>query len=295
MVAVSGGVDSVCLLDVLVFLSEKYHFTLHVAHVNYRLRGKDSDADETLVRERVSLYHLPLSVLHPRVTTSSSEERLRDIRYRFLEKVRMQTKSDAIIVAHHQDDQAETFLLRLLRGSGMQGLSAMKPQQGYVIRPFLGVTREEILHYVQNRKLSYRIDQSNRDVRFLRNRVRHQLLPLLEKEYQPQAKRILSETATLLASDYTLLEVTPSLKSSLPPKEVSYSVSALLSLPEASLHLALRELSKSFFQQKSPSQGFVNEVKKVLNSKKNKIQTLTFRGLKIERKGDTVRLLRLPS
>jgi tRNA(Ile)-lysidine synthase len=292
IVAVSGGADSLCLLDILVFLQKKYHFSLHIAHVNYGLRGKDSDADEKLVRARAQDYHLPLSVFHPRAT-SSSEEHLRDLRYRFFEKVRLKTNSTAIVVAHHQDDQAETLLLRLLRGSGMQGLSAMRPRQGHVIRPLLDTARKDILQYLKERSLAYRIDQSNRDPRFLRNRIRHHLLPLLEKEYQPQVKRILSETATLLATDYALLETLDD-STNPPSPEIILSASQLLTLPEAALHLTLRKLLKPFFEKKSPPQGVVNEVKKLLFSTKKKSQIITLRGLKIERKGDTVRLLHLP-
>ncbi len=293
IVAVSGGPDSLCLLDVLFLLSQKYDFTLRIVHVNYRLRGKDSDLDEACVRARATTYHLPLSVFHPRpISSSNLEEKLRDIRYRYFERVLLQKKATLIAVAHHQDDQAETFLLRLLRGSGMQGLSAMLPKNNSVVRPLIEMNRAEILQYLKERNISYREDTSNTDSKFFRNQLRNTLIPLIEKNYQPQIKKILADTATLLAADYVILEKISnslSFKASLPSQE--FSVATLLKLPEALLKHKLRSLLRPFFQEKSPPQGLIQEIIKLLHSTKNKHQTMTFKGLKIERKGDKVRLL----
>ena len=291
IVAVSGGPDSLCLLDVLYLLSLKFGFSLHVAHVNYRLRGKDSDLDEALVRERVALYRLSLSVLHPRITHSANlEERLRDIRYRFFEKVRLAKKATLIAVAHHEDDQAETLLLRLLRGSGSLGLSAMRPKHGVIVRPLLEQSREAILHYLDVRGLSYRTDQSNSDRAFLRNRIRHELLPLLKRDYQPRIVPILRETATRLATDFAHLGESPTLSPS--EKTGLLSVRALLTLSDTLLQGKLRHLLRPYCGNRFPSQGVINEVLKLLKSTKNKPQIFVTKGLKIERKGDRVRLLR---
>lgn len=296
IIAVSGGPDSLCLLDVLVLLSQKYNFTLHIAHVNYRLRGTDSDRDEALVRERAAAYGLPLSVLHPPKTNRANlEEKLRDIRYRFFERLRKQQKATLIAVAHHRDDQAETFLLRLLRGSGMKGLSAMRPKNNLVVRPLIAESRADILSYLQERHITHRTDRSNADPKFLRNRLRNTLIPLLEKEYQPNIKKILADTATLLASDYATLE---SLPASLPTEKdgtLQFSATALLALPEPLLTQELRTLLRPYYREKSPPRGLIGEVVKLLRSTKNKHQVITLRGLKIERKGDTVRLLRFQS
>lgn len=291
VVAISGGPDSLCLLDVLYLLSQRYDFTLHIAHVNYRLRGKDSDLDEALVRERATHYQIPLSVLHPKKTTSSNlEEKLRDIRYRFFEKIRTQKKATLIAVAHHRDDQAETFLLRLLRGSGMKGLSAIQPKNNYIVRPLIDMSREDILRYLKERNIRHRTDQSNSDPKFLRNKIRHSLIPLLEREYQTNIKKILADTATLLAADYALFDhMTP-----LPYQEKNgalvFSTKTLLSIPETLLRHQFRTLLITHYQKKSPPQRLIDEIIKVFRSTKNKHHTLTFGGLKIERKGDTVRL-----
>lgn len=292
IIAVSGGPDSLCLLDVLFLLSQKYEFTLHIAHVNYRLRGKDSDLDEACVKERALTYGLPFTILHPKKTsTANLEEQLRNIRYHFLEKLRVQKKYTLIAVAHHQDDQAETFLLRLLRGSGMAGLSAMRPKNNFVVRPLLHMSREDILQYLKERHITYRTDLSNADPQFLRNRLRNTLIPLLQKEYQPQIKKLLADTATLLATDYALLETIVPLSVLSKNKPFQFSATAFLHLGEAKLRMKFRHLLKPYYQEKSPPKGLIDEVLKLLKSTKSKKQTLIIHGLKIERKGDTVTLL----
>lgn len=292
IVAVSGGPDSLCLLDVLYLLSQKYDFTLHIAHVNYRLREEDADLDEALVREQATKYQLSFSVLHPKKTTPSNlEEKLRDIRYHFFEKLRKQKKATLVAVAHHRDDQAETFLLRLLRGSGMTGLSSMRPKNNHIVRPLIDMSREDILRYLKERQIHHRTDTSNHDQKFLRNKIRHSLIPLLEREYQPALRKILADTATLLGSDYALFEHMPALPYQEKNGALVFSAKALISFPEALLRQELRTLFTTHYQKKSLPKGLIDEIIKVLRSTKNKHQILTFHGLKIERKGDTVRLL----
>ena len=292
IVAVSGGADSLCLLDVLFLLSQKRPFPLHIAHVNYRLRGEDSDRDQAYVKAKAASYQLSLSLLHPKKTSSANlEEKLRDIRYHFFEKIRLQKKATLIVVAHHEDDQAETFLLRLLRGSGMQGLSAMRPKNGHVVRPLIDMSRADILRYLKERGIAYRTDTSNTDPRFLRNRLRNTLIPLLEKDYQPNIKKILANTATLLAHDYGLLEQNFSLPHKVSGYDLVFSARELISFPEAHLRHQLRLLFRPLYNKKSPPKGLIDECLKLLKSTKNKTQSLAFRGLNIERKGDTVRLL----
>ncbi len=296
IIGVSGGADSLCLLDVLYLLSQKYDFTLHVAHVNYRLRGRDSELDEMLVRERANTYGLPFSVLHPKKTSPSNlEERLRDIRYRFFEKVRTKKKATLIAVAHHQDDQAETFLLRLLRGSGMRGLSAMRPKNNFVIRPLIEMSREEILRYLKERNISYRTDKSNDDSKYIRNRLRNRLIPLIEKEYQPRIKKILADTAALIASDYQLLETLTPFSMQQKNGTLEFSAKEFRTLSEPIMRRELRAALKPYYQGRSAPKGVIDEMEKLLRSVKSKHQVFEVAGLKIERKGDTVRLLNFSS
>lgn len=211
IVAVSGGADSVALLDLLASLS-CYSFRLIVAHLNHLLRGNESDADEQFVQQLAARYELTCEVCRTDVRQLAHERRFsleeagREARYSFFEQLRQAYSATAIAVAHHADDQAETFLLRLLRGAGASGLTAMAPRNDQaVIRPLLSVTRAELRDHLASRGLSFREDASNQDSSFLRNRIRHELLPLLTG-YNPAIAERLTATARLLAEDEQLLE-----------------------------------------------------------------------------------------
>lgn len=261
--------------------------------MNYSLRGRASDLDEKLVRERANSYGFPYTVLHPKKKiTGNLESALRDLRYDFFETVRKRKDFDMIAVAHSEDDQAETFLFRLLRGSGFQGLSAMRPKTGRIIRPFLETSRKDILRYLEERQLPYRVDESNQDPRFTRNRIRHELLPLLEEKFQPKTKKILATTASLLAEDYSLLEsLFPAPVAKKTGHSLRFSRSAFLALPLPAKRLHLRALLKPYFQEKPPEKKLIDEIIKALKSTKNKHRILVFRKLKLTIKGDTVTLV----
>lgn len=211
IVAVSGGADSVALLDLLATLPY-YSFRLIVAHLNHLLRGSDSDADERFVQTLATHYGLPCEVSRVEVRTLAQTQRLsleeagRLARYTFFEELRQRYGASAIAVAHHADDQAETLLLRLVRGAGTSGLSAMAPRTAQaVIRPLLSVSRAELRQHLASHGLTFREDASNQDRSFLRNRVRHELLPLLTS-YNPAIAERLAATAGLLGEDERLLE-----------------------------------------------------------------------------------------
>lgn len=289
IVCVSGGPDSLCLLDVLATLQKKYAFTLRVAHVNYHLRGKASDRDEALVKKMADQYHLPLAVLAQKKKLKNvSEETLRDIRYAFFETLRKKYGAQHIAVAHSQDDQAETFLLRLLRGAGLFGLSAMRPKNNFVIRPLIETSRRDILRYLKERGIASGTDASNADERYMRNRIRHTLLPLLEEKFQPQIKKLLAHTARLLAEDFSLLEEVPAL---LAKKDAPLNRTQLLALPETVLRQLLRGLLRKASAGKNPPRGTIDEIVKALKSAKSKTQTVACKGLRFVMKGDTVSLL----
>lgn len=292
IVCVSGGPDSLCLLDILATLQKKYTFTLHIAHVNYHLRGKDSDLDEALVKKMSAVYNLPITVLSQKKNLkTASEETLRTIRYTFFETLRKKYNAHHIVVAHNQDDQAETFLLRLLRGAGLLGLSGMRAKNNYIIRPLIEMSRADIVRYLKEQSLIFRKDTSNTDVHYLRNRIRHELIPFLEKKFQPQTRKLLAETADLLGNDYAELkkiETASSIK--LPIKSVALSRKTLLSLPKVHLRHKLRALIQPLLAGKNPTKNTLNEVIKSLESTKNKTQTVTFKGLKFVMKDDTVTL-----
>ncbi|SNB45142.1 tRNA lysidine(34) synthetase TilS [Geobacter sp. DSM 9736] len=212
VVAVSGGADSVALLDILSRLPD-YKLRLVIAHLNHHLRGNESDEDEQFVRGLGDRYRVPVETRGVDVAKvardkgQSLEEAGRKCRYDFFAAVAEKHGASVVAVAHHADDQAETVLMRLLRGSAGTGLCGMLPlsQDGRIVRPLLGVTRREIEEYLSERAIPFRTDSSNADPRFLRNRVRHELLPLLST-YNPAVSKRLTATADALAADEDLLE-----------------------------------------------------------------------------------------
>lgn len=293
IVCVSGGPDSLCLLDILAALRKKHHFTLHIAHVNYHLREKDSDCDEALVRKMAARYDLPITVFSPKkLSASVSEETLRTLRYDFFETLRKKYDAQRIAVAHNQDDQAETLLMRLLRGAGLSGLAAMRAKNDFIIRPLIEISRADILRYLKERKITFREDASNTDPRYFRNRIRHELIPYLEKDFQPQTRKLLAETALLLGDDYASLKdspVTLSVKRS--ARNIRLSRAELLALPETRLSRELRAIIRPLLKGKNPEKNIIHELGKSLKSPKSKVQTVAFKGLKFVMKGDTVTLI----
>jgi tRNA(Ile)-lysidine synthase len=241
VVAVSGGIDSMVLLD-LLFSLDDYRLKLVVAHLNHLLRGEESEQDEEFVRESAGRYGIPCLVDRVDVRTlarskkQSLEEAGREARHRFLEAVVRQQGAEAAALAHHADDQAETVLLRLLRGSGAAGLAGMSPRSGWKVRPLLDATRGQITGYAAARGIAFRDDSSNTDRRFLRNRVRHDLMPVLAA-YNPAIARTLAATAAILAADDDVLtgraEQRFDLLATVSVGEILFPVAELLHDPDA--------------------------------------------------------------
>ncbi|MDD5107242.1 MAG: tRNA lysidine(34) synthetase TilS [Desulfuromonadaceae bacterium] len=211
IVAYSGGGDSTALLDLLSRLPD-FNLSLVVAHLNHRLRGAESDADEEFCRAVAVQQALPFECRSVDVKLLAAENGLnledagRRARIEFFDDICKKYRASSVVLAHHADDQAETVLMRLLRGSGMSGLSgiAYRNTRGYV-RPLLDITRAEIEHYLRKRDLSWREDASNSDTTYLRNRIRYQLLPQLE-EYNPSIRSCLVSTASRIRDAESLLE-----------------------------------------------------------------------------------------
>jgi len=199
LVGVSGGADSVALLHALLALG----YRPHVCHLNHCWRGAASDADAAFVRQLARQLGLPVTIQARKV--AHSEDAARRARQIFFERVAKKTGSSTLVLAHTADDQAETFLLRLLRGAGPAGLGGMwadrRIGQLRVVRPLLEVTRSEIIKYLKSHHLTWREDASNADRRYLRNRIRHELLPLLERDYNPGIRKVLRRTAEILRAE----------------------------------------------------------------------------------------------
>ena len=200
--AVSGGADSVALLFALYLLKDSLGITLEAAHFNHGLRGEESDRDAEFVRNLCDRYDIPLHLGKTRVTAGKKglEAAARDARYNFFA-----TLSGKIATAHTADDNAETVLMHLVRGTGLKGLGGISPVRGNVIRPMLGVTRTEVLAFLEEYHLSYVEDSSNDTDAFLRNRLRHHVMPLLKAE-NPRLAENLSGMALILRQDDAALE-----------------------------------------------------------------------------------------
>lgn len=177
VVAVSGGLDSVVLLHML----HSAGIRGVVAHVNYGFRGEESDADEALVRRLAQDLGWPVRVSHPNIESGNRQDESRKHRYDFFEEVRIEIGASCIVLAHHQDDQVETIVLKLLRGARLDACHGMLPQRGRIVRPLLSTPQSELIEYARIHELEWREDASNADRKYLRNHVRHDILPHLDK------------------------------------------------------------------------------------------------------------------
>lgn len=210
--AVSGGLDSITLLDILMELRPIFDLRLQVAHLDHGLRSA-SGAEAEFVSALADRLGLPHSIeredvaAHARVRHLSVEAAGRDMRYRFLNRVREATGSRRIALGHHASDQAETVLLRLLRGSGTTGLRAMELlREDVYLRPLLALERRALEQYARQRGLRWCEDDSNKDLRYARNRVRHELIPMLREQHNPRIIEVLGRAATVLGDDDSYLQ-----------------------------------------------------------------------------------------
>jgi tRNA(Ile)-lysidine synthase len=210
LVAVSGGSDSIALLSLLHRLVQPWRLTLTAVHCNYRLRGAESDGDESFVDAFCRERHLSLVIHRPalvkRRQRSSLQAAARDARYDFMKQLAHEVRADGIAVGHTANDQAETVLMWMLRGAGMAGLAGMPYlREERIIRPLLASTREEVLAYLAHEGLTYRHDSSNAKPLYRRNRIRKELLPVIT-QLAPNAVRVLQRQADLLREDERYLE-----------------------------------------------------------------------------------------
>lgn len=220
--AVSGGADSVAMLFALYLLREKLGIILEAAHFNHNLRGEESLRDETFVRELCARYEIPLHVASGEIRSGKKglEAAARDARYAFLESL-----PGKIATAHTADDNAETILMHLVRGTGLKGLVGIAPQRGKLIRPMLGITRREVEDFLAEWHLPHVEDSTNETDAFLRNRLRHHVMPLLAAE-NPRIAENLSQMALRLREDEACL-------SQLSRYETLPEVETLRTLPSA--------------------------------------------------------------
>lgn len=375
VVGVSGGPDSTGLLVALDRLKKKYDLKLLLVHINYGLRGKDSEKDEKFVRELAEELGLGLEVVKYDSTPSrvlgtskgkfspkgeNLEQAMREFRYRKFEEIRAKNNYDLIAVGHTKDDQAETMLMNLIRGAGIKGLKGMKSKsrmlnenppspplkrgeviqslkkgeaiqslkkgeaiqslkkgevirslkkrevawslkRGEVIRPLLGFTKKEILTFLKKEGVSFRIDKSNLDQRFFRNRIRGELLPLLEEEYNPAIKERLSDLAQLLTGAEEEIEkivekkynecVTGDCQSKakkrIAGRALIIELDKFLKLSKfLQGEIFLRAMEKLKGNRKDVVLGNFRELEKIIKSKKGKRQKMKIGKIRIEKVGE---------
>jgi tRNA(Ile)-lysidine synthase len=263
VVAVSGGTDSLCLLDILRQLcgpGKRFPtISLRAAHLNHLLRGEESYHDARAVAQIAASWQIPCTLSEvdvlalARAEKRSLEEAARLARYRFLREV---ARGQRIAVAHHADDQVETLLLHWLRGSGLTGQVGMAPRQQDIIRPLLEITRAETVAYCLEHKITPVEDHSNNDPRFLRNRIRHEVLPLLQ-ELNPGIQQTLLRNAEIARIDLDWLETQveqhwASVVISEKTDSLQLDSHALLLLPFSLQRHLLRRVSAQLYQGQSP-------------------------------------------
>ncbi len=213
VVAVSGGADSICLLHVLNKLKKQYKLELYIAHVNHLLRGQDSDEDAHYVQEFGNRLGIPVYIKKVDIKKVSKETRVseevagRQERYSFFSQIAKEVGAQRIAVAQNRNDQAETMLMRLIRGTGLDGLSGIKPvRKDGIIRPLLHVERVEIEQYCRSNKLVPRMDETNLKPIYTRNKIRLDLIPYIKKEHNPNFVQAAAITSEIIREDNDFIE-----------------------------------------------------------------------------------------
>lgn len=210
LLGVSGGADSMCLLSVLDELKSEYDLSLYVVHVNHMIRGTEADEDEEYVRDYCKMIGIPMCARHENVRKMakehgwSEEEAGRNARYAAFYEECKRNSCHKIAIAHNMNDNAETILFHLFRGTGLQGLTGIAPLRDNIIRPLLSVTREEIEEYLQKKNIQFRTDSTNLSEDYARNKIRHSILPYASREINARATEHIVTTAIQLseAADY---------------------------------------------------------------------------------------------
>jgi len=205
LIGISGGPDSVTLLKVLLSFKKRYNLSFFIAHFNHRLRGKESDEDVNFVKNLAQELGLLCEVKSGNLTGIARKEHLtleeaaRKYRYKFYSETAKKFKTNKIALGHNADDQVETVLMRFLRGSGLEGLMGIPPVRDKIIRPLIECSREEIEGYCKEYKISYRVDSSNKEVVYFRNKIRLELLPLLSKDYNKNIKDVMLRLRSIVS------------------------------------------------------------------------------------------------
>lgn len=204
-VALSGGPDSVCLFHILTSLKDKLKINLKALHFNHKMRGADSEKDAKFVKKLCETHDIELFIgERGEKEVIKNENDARKLRYAYFEKILKNGRGVKLALAHNANDVAETFLHRLIRGSGIKGLSSISPLRKNLIRPLLPFSRDDILSYLKSQNINYRTDKTNLIPIYTRNKIRLKIIPKL-MEFNPSIIETLARTASLVASDYDFI------------------------------------------------------------------------------------------
>ncbi len=241
ILGVSGGCDSMVMLDLFRRLAVEMEIYPIVAHVNHGMRGAESDADEEFVRGIAVRHDLPFVLEtadmrgYARHHGLGEEDAGRRIRYEFFERLRKETDASVIAVAHNANDQTETILMNLIRGTGLRGLAGMEVLRGNIFRPMLGVMRKEIEDYASEHGISYREDHTNFESVYRRNSIRNELLPLIRSKYNPSIEEAVLRMGRLVRGELLLLDrwaddTLKSMNVQIGTKSIRFEIAAFLKL-----------------------------------------------------------------
>ncbi len=281
LVGLSGGADSVCLIDCLLALSEELNISVSAAHVNHGLRGQDADEDEAFVRKfcqerKVSLFvhRADVRALAKDMKTGL-EEAGRNVRYAFFRELQEKYGFHKIATAHHADDNVETVLMRLMRGTGPLGLGGILHCNGDVIRPLLDVSREDVEAYCKARNLSYRTDLSNYETNYTRNRIRHELIPYIEEQFIPSFRQSFQGQIELYAACGAYIkdeaEKLFQAEKKFVPEGFGFSCRSLLTHAEFLVGMMLYRLMQQLAGRQEISSHHVNAVMEILHKQKGAV------------------------
>ncbi|HXC48067.1 MAG TPA: tRNA lysidine(34) synthetase TilS [Candidatus Sulfotelmatobacter sp.] len=303
-VAVSGGADSVALLRLFVELREGLGVVLCVVHFNHKLRGKASEADEKFVAKLAAEHGLEFFVARENVAAKAKRERAnledaaRRARYAFFEQLVREGRVSRVAVAQTADDQAETVLAHILRGTGLAGLAGIHPQAGSVFRPVLAIRRAALRAYLRSKRQNWREDASNRDETRTRSRIRHKLMPFLEEKFQSSVVEHLCQLAELAREDNTYLDFTARFRVS----EVAKEIGTDISVPVGEMAGSYKGIVKSGRKEKYPEENslalrkrMVREIVKRVKPRTGELGALHVEAvLHLAQSGHSGKILQLP-
>ncbi|MBK7498583.1 MAG: tRNA lysidine(34) synthetase TilS [Ignavibacteriales bacterium] len=269
LVALSGGPDSVFLLHFFNKFKNKFKIEIGAAHINHRLRGNDSERDELFCRAICDELSVPFYILRKDIKSYSKKNKIslevagRKIRYEFFEKISSENKYDKIVTAHNADDNAETVLLNLIKGTGIKGIAGIPVKRNNIVRPILSLTKKEILDYLNENQFEYRVDESNLSNDFERNFLRNEVIPLIQKNINPAfSNSALNTSLNLQRLNIGLAAIVSGLKSTVKVKfnrSVSIPVDFIKSENKFIISYTIKELIDENFSVKLES----NDLKKI--------------------------------